>query len=45
MVENTMFKEYLKNNPKKTGYLFTILLLLTQVGTVAASNKEFYAGP
>jgi hypothetical protein len=35
---------YLKEHPRMTGVLFTILLLLTQAGSVAAAGSS-YAGP
>ena len=31
-------KTYLAENPRMIGVLFTVFLLLTQVGSVAASN-------
>lgn len=45
MSERTTLTAYLSENPKMTGILFTMLLLLTQVGTVAAGNSTYYAGP
>lgn len=32
------FVEYLKNHPRMMGILFTVCLLLTQSGNVAAAN-------
>lgn len=37
--------EYLENNPRMMGALFTILLLLTQAGNVAAANSGAHSGP
>lgn len=45
MSENTTLTAYLSEHPRMTGVLFTVLLLLTQAGTVAAVNKTFYSGP
>jgi hypothetical protein len=36
---------YLKNNPRMMGVLFTMLLLLSQAGTVAAGNGAAVSGP
>jgi hypothetical protein len=36
--------QYLKNHPRMIGVLFTILLALSQAGTVAA-NGGVYVGP
>ncbi|MFA9428112.1 hypothetical protein [Natronorubrum sp. A-ect3] len=36
--------QYLKNHPRMIGALFTILLVLSQAGTVAAANYS-YPGP
>ncbi|WP_248896523.1 DUF7503 family protein [Haloplanus halobius] len=36
---------YLKNNPRMMGVLFTMLLLLSQAGTVAAGNSGAISGP
>lgn len=32
------FVEYLKNHPRMMGALFTLVLLLSQAGSVAAAN-------
>ncbi|WP_449289612.1 DUF7503 family protein [Natronorubrum halophilum] len=32
---------YLKNHPRMIGVLFSIMLVLTQVSTVAATNHNF----
>jgi hypothetical protein len=36
---------YLNDNPRMMGVLFTMLLLLSQAGTVAASNGGGISGP
>ncbi len=36
---------YLKNHPRMIGVLFTVVLLLAQAGTVAASNGSLFLGP
>lgn len=36
---------YLADNPRMIGILFTIFLLLSQAGTVAAGNGGITAGP
>lgn len=38
-------KQYLAENPKMTGALFTIVMLLSQAGTVIAGNANGSAGP
>ncbi|MFC7156674.1 hypothetical protein ACFQPA_14615 [Halomarina halobia] len=38
-------KRYLAENPKKTGVLFTLLLLLTQTGSAAAAVGCTIGGP
>ena len=46
MSENdTSVKALLADHPKLTGVLFTMLLLLTQAGSVAAGNGSCTAGP
>lgn len=37
-------KSYLAENPRMVGALFTLLLLLSQAGTVAAGTNS-YVGP
>jgi hypothetical protein len=37
--------EYLAENPKKAGVLFTIMLLLTQAGNASAAAAITVAGP
>jgi hypothetical protein len=36
---------YLKDHPRMMGALFTLVLLLSQAGTVAAGNSGSIAGP
>ncbi|MFB6131044.1 MAG: hypothetical protein ABEJ28_09515 [Salinigranum sp.] len=36
---------YLKNHPRMMGVLFTMVLLLTQAGSVAAANNSIIMGP
>lgn len=43
MFESTI-ADYLAEHPRMTGVLFTMLLLLTQSGTVAAGAGCGYAG-
>jgi hypothetical protein len=38
-------KSYLAENPRMLGVLFTLLLLLTQVGNVAAGGNTGWTGP
>lgn len=46
MSENdTSVKALFADHPKLTGVLFTMLLLLTQAGSVAAGNAGCTAGP
>lgn len=37
--------EYLAEHPRMTGVLFTVLLLLSQAGTVIAGNGSTQPGP
>ncbi|KPN30673.1 hypothetical protein SY89_01409 [Halolamina pelagica] len=39
------FKSFLADNPKMMGVLFTMLLFLSQAGSVAASAANTVAGP
>jgi len=39
------FREFLEENPKWIGVTFSALLLLSQVGTVAAGSGNTYSGP
>lgn len=43
-MSDSSLKAYLAEHPKMTGVLFTILLLLSQAGSVAAGNSAI-AGP
>ena len=36
---------YLKDHPRMMGALFTLVLLLSQAGTVAAGNSTAVSGP
>lgn len=40
----TDITQYLRNHPRMIGALFTVLLLLSQAGTVAA-NGSMFLGP
>jgi hypothetical protein len=37
--------QFVAEHPKMSGVLFTIVLLLTQAGSVAAGNGACYPGP
>lgn len=37
--------QHLKNHPRLIGALFTLLLLLGQAGSVAATNASRFVGP
>lgn len=39
------FRTFLANRPRTTALLFGAMVLLTQVGTVAAGNGCTYPGP
>jgi hypothetical protein len=41
----TELTEYLQNNPRMMGVLFTAMLLLSQAGSVAATNAVGTTGP
>jgi hypothetical protein len=43
--ENSRFREFLAENPKWIGITFSALLLLSQVGTVAAGSGISKTGP
>lgn len=45
MSESTSLRSHLMNHPKLVSALFTVLLLLSQVGSVQANGLVFYAGP
>jgi hypothetical protein len=44
-MSDSKMTEYLRDHPKMTGALFTMLLLLTQTGNVAAAAGSCRAGP
>lgn len=44
MSDNTI-ADYLAENPKMTGVLFTMMLLLTQTGSAVAGKSGAYPGP
>lgn len=44
MSENDAVTEYLAENPQMVGALFTMCLLLSQAGTVAAGNGSTLGG-
>ena len=37
--------QYLENHPRMIGVLFTVLLLLSQAGSAAATNASLFQGP
>jgi hypothetical protein len=43
--EPTRLREFLEENPKWIGVMFSALLLLSQVGTVAAGSGASHTGP
>lgn len=43
--KRTRFREFLEENPRWIGITFSALLLLSQVGTVAAGSGNTHAGP
>ncbi len=45
MSENLELKSYFAQHPKMIGVLFTLILLASQVGTVAASAGSTFSGP
>lgn len=45
MSESKAVAEYLAEHPKMTGVLFTMLLLLTQAGSVLGASGMSTAGP
>jgi hypothetical protein len=45
MSNSTRMQEYLAENPRMCGTLFTICLLLTQAGNVAAAGGGTTQGP
>lgn len=45
MSDDNSVAAFLAEHPKMTGVLFTVLLMLTQVGGAAASTGSTCAGP
>lgn len=45
MVEKNHVAEWLAENPKTMGILWTLMLLLAETGTVAASHSNVITGP
>ncbi|WP_396612904.1 hypothetical protein ACH9L7_06460 [Haloferax sp. S1W] len=46
MSDNTnSMASYLRQNPRMMGALFTLILLLSQAGSVAAGNATYISGP
>ena len=43
--ETSRFRTYLEENPKWIGILFAAMMLLSQVGTVAANGGTSTMGP
>ncbi|MFB6140193.1 MAG: hypothetical protein ABEJ26_07135 [Halosimplex sp.] len=43
--EQARLRDYLVENPKWIGVLFSAMLLLSQVGSVAAASGTTYTGP
>jgi hypothetical protein len=43
--ESSRLRTYLEENPKWIGILFAAMMLLTQVGTVAANGGTSTVGP
>ncbi|MEF8915243.1 DUF7503 family protein [Natronomonas sp.] len=43
--DNNAVTNWLAEHPKMTGVLFTMMLLLTQAGSVAATNGSGVVGP
>lgn len=44
-MSDTDIADYIAQNPRMAGVLFTICLLLTQVGNSAAANMSTTGGP
>lgn len=42
---NSRMKAYLKNHPRMIGVLFTMLLVISQMGTAAAACGSTTVGP
>lgn len=45
VMSDSTLRTYLAENPRMTGVLFTMLLLLTQAGNAAAAAGSAHAGP
>lgn len=45
VMSDDQFKAFLANHPRATSLLFGAMVLLAQVGTVAAANGGTYRGP
>jgi hypothetical protein len=45
MSDDNELRTYLQNHPKTLSALFGLMVLLTQVGTVAAGNMAVISGP
>jgi hypothetical protein len=43
--ETSRLRAYLEENPKWIGILFAAMMLLSQVGMVAANNASTHTGP
>ena len=43
--ESSKMVSYLRQNPRMMGVLFTLTLLLSQAGSVAAGNTGYIYGP
>lgn len=44
-LENAELTEWLQNHPKALSILFSLIVLLSYVGTAAAGNGVTYSGP
>ncbi|EMA36888.1 DUF7503 family protein [Halococcus hamelinensis] len=45
MSDNDDLRTYLQSHPKTLGTLFGLTVLLSQIGSVAASHTSFISGP
>lgn len=45
MSDDNTIQAYLAKHPRLIGILFTLVLLLSQAGTVAAANSSVTTGP
>ena len=43
--QSSELAEYLREHPRMMGVLFTMFLLLSQAGSVAAANSSVISGP